>query len=147
MEPKNWIRIFFTLITSLLASALLLSGGLEALKTAAIIIALPFSVVLILICFSTYLAFSRESRAYDKAKRLAFVDHIGDFYGLEVEGPNQDSTLLNLRALTARLRGKLPADKRHHIDPFGHHPEDGEAGGGPEPTGSDPAAAPPKPGR
>ncbi|WP_083508757.1 BCCT family transporter [Arthrobacter alpinus] len=127
VEPKNWIRIFFTLVTSLLASALLLSGGLEALKTAAIIIALPFSVVLILICWSTYRAFSRESRAYDKAKRLAFVDHIGDFYGLEVEAPNQDSPLLNLRALTTLLRGRLPADKRSHIDPFGHHPRDRES--------------------
>lgn len=124
VEPKNWIRIFFTLATSLLASALLLSGGLEALKTAAIIIALPFSFVLILICWATYRAFSRESRAYDKAKRLAFVDHIGDFYGLEVEDPNQDSPLLNLRALTARLRKGLPPEKRSRIDPFGHHDHD-----------------------
>lgn len=123
VEPKNWIRIFFTLATSLLASALLLSGGLEALKTAAIIIALPFSVVMILVCWATYRAFSRESRAYDKAKRMAFVDHIGDFYGLEVEAPNQDSPLLNLRQLTARLRGRIPVRHPSRIDPFGHHPQ------------------------
>lgn len=135
VEPKNWIRIFFTLTTSVLASALLLSGGLEALKTAAIIIALPFSFVLILICWSTYRAFSRESRAYEKARRLAFVDHIGEIYGLEVEGPNQDSPLMNLRALTARLRGRLPADKRPHIDPFGHHPQEAESIAGPETSG------------
>ncbi|WP_425861838.1 BCCT family transporter [Arthrobacter sp. TWP1-1] len=139
VEPKNWIRIFFTLATSLLASALLLSGGLEALKTAAIIIALPFSVVLILICWSTYLAFSRESRAYEKARRMAFVEHIGDFYGLEVEGPNQDSPLLNLRALTARLRGRLPAEQRTRIDPFGHHPRDQQSTG---PTAADEPAKP-----
>ena len=140
VEPKNWIRIFFTLTTSLLASALLLSGGLEALKTAAIIIALPFSVVLILICWSTYRAFARESRAYEKARRMAFVEHIGDFYGLEVEGPNQDSPLMNLRALTARLRGRLPVDKRPHIDPFGHHRQDAESTAGPESKGSDSGA-------
>ncbi|AIY01099.1 putative glycine betaine transport integral membrane protein [Arthrobacter sp. PAMC 25486] len=57
------------------------SGGLEALKTAATIIDQPVSVVQILICWSTYPAFSRESRAYDKAKRSAFVEHIGDFHG------------------------------------------------------------------
>ena len=112
MEPKNWIRIFFTLATSLLAASLLLSGGLEALKTAAIVIALPFSIVLIMICWATYRAFSREVKAYEKARRMAFVDHIGDFYGLEVEGPNRDSQLLNLQNLTARLRRAVPQGRR-----------------------------------
>jgi choline/glycine/proline betaine transport protein len=89
IEPKGWIRVFFTCITSLLAIALLLSGGLEALKTAAIIIALPFSVVMLAICWSTVVAFNRELRAYDKAERAAFVDRIGDYYGLEVEEPTE----------------------------------------------------------
>ncbi|MGN5732214.1 BCCT family transporter [Arthrobacter psychrochitiniphilus] len=120
VEPRNWIRIFFALATSLLASALLLSGGLEALKTAAIIIALPFSLVLILICFSTYQAFARETRAYEKAKRQAFVGHIGDFYGLEVDGPQEISPLVTLKLLTARLRGQVPPARRPRIDPFGH---------------------------
>lgn len=145
VEPKNWIRIFFTLTTSVLASALLLSGGLEALKTAAIIIALPFSFVLILICWATFRAFSRESRAYEKARRLAFVDHIGEIYGLEVEGPNQDSPLMNLRALTARLRGRLPADKRSKIDPFGHHGQDAGSASEPEASAHTSAAAPSEP--
>ncbi len=114
VEPKNWIRIFFTLTTSLLAASLLLSGGLEALKTAAIIIALPFSVVLILICWATYRAFSREVRVYEKARRMAFVDHIGDFYGLEVEAANQESQLLDLRRFTARLRRAVPSAQRQH---------------------------------
>lgn len=142
VEPKNWIRIFFTLATSLLASALLLSGGLNALKTAAIIIALPFSVVLILICWSTYRAFARETRVYEKAKRAAFVDHIGDFYGLEVEDPNQDSPLLNLRQLTARLRRRVPADQRMRIDPFGHHRSNQESAGRGESNDSSPPAPP-----
>lgn len=112
VEPKHWIRIFFTLTTSLLAASLLLSGGLEALKTAAIIIALPFSIILILICWATYRAFSREVRVYEKAQRMAFVDHIGDFYGLEVETANQESQLLNLRNFTARLRRAVPSAHR-----------------------------------
>jgi choline/glycine/proline betaine transport protein len=89
IEPKGWIRVFFTCITSLLAIALLLSGGLEALKTAAIIIALPFSVIMIAICWSTVVAFNRELRAYDKAERAALLDRIGDYYGLEVEEPTE----------------------------------------------------------
>ena len=51
VEPKNWIRAFFAIITSLLAAALLLAGGLGALQTAAISIALPFSIVLLLACW------------------------------------------------------------------------------------------------
>jgi len=87
VEPKRWVRVFFTLTTALLAIALLLSGGLNALKTAAIIIALPFSVIMLLMCWSTALAFGREQRAYERARRAQFVDHIGEYYGLEVEAP------------------------------------------------------------
>jgi len=84
-EPKRWIRTFFVAVTALLAIALLLSGGLTALQTAAITIALPFSVVMLLMCWSTVVAFTRERRAYAKAERAQFIDKIGDYYGLEVE--------------------------------------------------------------
>ncbi|GAA3921518.1 BCCT family transporter [Microbacterium invictum] len=89
LEPQRWVRTFFTLTTALLAIALLLTGGLVALQTAAIIIALPFSVVMLLICWSTVVAFARERRAYDRAARAQFVDHIGEYYGLEVEEPTK----------------------------------------------------------
>lgn len=102
VEPKHWIRVFFAVTTALLATALLLSGGLQALKTAAIIIALPFSVVMLLICWSTIIAFTRERRAYDRAKRAAFVDHIGDFYGLEVEEPTEEGIRLGWRSIFRR---------------------------------------------
>lgn len=88
-EPKRWVRIFFTLATSLIAFALLLAGGLTALQTAAISIALPFSVVLLAICWATVVAFRREMKAYDKAERAHLRDSIGEHYGLEVEEPNQ----------------------------------------------------------
>ncbi|MFT2816208.1 BCCT family transporter [Leifsonia sp. A12D58] len=87
LEPRRWARIFFTLITAVLATALLLSGGLLALQTAAIIIALPFSVVMLLMCWSTIIAFTRERAAFEKAQRAHFIDRIGEHYGLEVEGP------------------------------------------------------------
>ncbi|WP_353807516.1 BCCT family transporter [Agromyces sp. SYSU T00194] len=87
INPRKWVRTFFTLITALLAISLLLAGGLVALQTAAIIIALPFSVVMLMMCWSTIIAFSRERRAYELARRAQFVDHIGEYYGLEVEQP------------------------------------------------------------
>lgn len=88
-EPAKWVRTFFTFVTALLAVALLLTGGLTALQTAAITIALPFSVVMLLMCWSTIVAFRRERHAYEHARRDAFVERIGDYYGLEVEGPDQ----------------------------------------------------------
>lgn len=88
-EPPRWVRVFFVLTTAALASALLLAGGLEALQTAAILIALPFSIVMLMMCWATILAFQRERRAYARAERAQFIERIGDHYGLDVEEPNE----------------------------------------------------------
>ncbi len=88
-EPSRPVRALFTFVTALLAIALLIAGGLVALQTAAIIIALPFSIVMLLICWSTVVAFRRERNVYDRARRAAFVEEIGERYGLEVEEPNE----------------------------------------------------------
>lgn len=130
VEPKTWIRVFFACITSLLAIALLLSGGLEALKTAAIIIALPFSVVMLLMCWSTALAFSREDRAYERAKRATFRDHIGDYYGLEVEAPVERPVGSPFAVILARRR---------------HDRSRGSGKGGDTGTGEKPAEPPGEP--
>ncbi|GAA1525321.1 choline/glycine/proline betaine transport protein [Agromyces terreus] len=94
LEPRRWIRTFFTLITAVLAISLLLSGGLQAMQTAAIIIALPFSLVMLLMCWSTIIAFSRERRAYELARRAQFRDQIGQYYGLEVEQPLTEGAIV-----------------------------------------------------
>lgn len=107
INPRKWVRVFFTLTTAVLAIALLLTGGLQALQTAAIIIALPFSVIMLLICWSTVIAFSREKRAYDRASRAQFVDQIGEYYGLEVDAPAEVGVLHEptwMRRITRRLR-------------------------------------------
>ena len=61
----------------------------ETVSTAAITMALPFSVVMILIAWATVIAFSRERRAYERAERDLLIDRVGDYYGLEVEEPVQ----------------------------------------------------------
>ncbi|MFS0734592.1 BCCT family transporter [Microbacterium sp. 1P10UB] len=106
LEPPRWARIFFTLATSMLATALLLAGGLQALQTAAIIIALPFSIIMLLMCWSTVVAFTRERRAYDKAARGQLLGQIGEHYGLEVEAPN-DAGALHEPSWMRRLAGKV----------------------------------------
>lgn len=86
-EPKTWLRVSFASLSSALAISLLVAGGLEALKTAAILTALPFSVVMLAMCWSTLIAFGREDRAYTRAQQATFRDQIGEYYGLEVEAP------------------------------------------------------------
>ncbi|WP_431779300.1 BCCT family transporter [Microbacterium aurantiacum] len=93
-EPSRPVRTLFTFATAILAVALLIAGGLNALQTAAILIALPFSVVMLLMCWSTITAFQRERKLYERARRREFVDQIGEHYGLEVESPNESGLRL-----------------------------------------------------
>jgi len=51
-----WQRIFWALMQGVVASVLLLAGGLKALQTMAIASALPFLVVMLLMCFGLYKA-------------------------------------------------------------------------------------------
>lgn len=114
-SPRRWIRVFWALTTALVAVALLLAGGLDALQTAAIITALPFSFVMVGICMATIKAFRREHSKYLRATRAQFVEHItsaiGDEYGLETSNitidPEGDRTPL------PRFEGwKLRFDRR-----------------------------------
>ncbi|MFJ3956830.1 BCCT family transporter [Arthrobacter sp. NPDC090010] len=82
-EPRNWIRVFFTLATAALAAALLLAGGLAAIQTLAITIALPFSVVMILMCVATFKALQRNVRRADRLRREALVADLSEKFGLE----------------------------------------------------------------
>lgn len=47
----TWQRIFWAIVEGVVAAALLLAGGLKALQTATIASALPFTVVMILMCW------------------------------------------------------------------------------------------------
>jgi len=49
--PPLWQRIFWALTAGLVAAVLLVAGGLKALQTAAIASALPFAVVMLVICY------------------------------------------------------------------------------------------------
>ncbi|MCJ1715850.1 BCCT family transporter [Curtobacterium sp. VKM Ac-2922] len=113
IEPKNWLRVFFAGVSALLAVALLLTGGLNALKTAAITTALPFSIVLLLTCWSTVIAFTRERRAYDRAERALLLERVGEYYGLEVDAPAERGAHPGLgrpwQVLKQRLRPDRPA--------------------------------------
>ncbi|MGP4031269.1 BCCT family transporter [Pseudarthrobacter sp. 1C304] len=69
VEPKNWIRIFWALSAAAVAIALLVANGLAAIQTAAILTAVPFSVVILMMCVATAKAFHQEHAMLMRAQR------------------------------------------------------------------------------
>jgi len=59
-NPPVWQRVFWAVSAGIVAAVLLVSGGLEALQTAAIASALPFTVVMVFICFGLLRALQME---------------------------------------------------------------------------------------
>ncbi|WP_169165706.1 BCCT family transporter [Cellulomonas taurus] len=68
-DPGTRLRVIWASLVGVLAIALLLAGGLTALQTAAILIALPFSVVVIGMMFATSKALHIEHTAFLRAER------------------------------------------------------------------------------
>lgn len=62
-EPALWLRVFWALTCGGVAACLLLAGGLEAVQMAAVIAALPLSVILLVICYGVWKALSEEMAA------------------------------------------------------------------------------------
>ncbi len=65
-DPPVWQRIFWAVSEGLVAMALLLAGGLGALQTAAIASALPFTIIMLLMCWGLVRALR-----VDVAKRVS----------------------------------------------------------------------------
>lgn len=60
-DPPTWSRVLWSVIEGLVAVALLLAGGLAALQTGAILVSVPFSVIMVLMCFATYKTLKNDS--------------------------------------------------------------------------------------
>ncbi|MDR6756949.1 choline/glycine/proline betaine transport protein [Mycoplana sp. BE70] len=59
-EPVLWLRVFWSLVCGGVAACLLLAGGLDAVQMAAVIAALPLSVLMVLMCYGIWKALSDE---------------------------------------------------------------------------------------
>ncbi len=77
-EPPTWSRVLWAVLEGAVAIALLLSGGggLTALQTAAILLALPFSVVMIAMVVATTKALLQEHGRMERAERRLLADEI-----------------------------------------------------------------------
>jgi glycine betaine transporter len=60
LNPDTKIKIIWGLILSLMSIVLLFSGGLVAMRNTSIIMALPFLLIIILMCVAVYKAFGSE---------------------------------------------------------------------------------------
>ena len=83
-EPPTWSRVTWAAASGLLAAALLVAGGLVALQTTAILIALPFSVVMIAMCAATWRALHAEHLAVVRAERSLVRDRLTAHVTLQV---------------------------------------------------------------
>jgi choline/glycine/proline betaine transport protein len=83
-EPRTGIRVTWASLSGVLAIALLVAGGLGALQTAAILIALPFSVVMIGIVVATARALHGEHEAFLRAERRLLRGRLTEHVSAEV---------------------------------------------------------------
>lgn len=67
-DAKPWVRIFWAAATGILTIAMLIVGGIPALQSATIIMALPFAVVMVLVMAGLHRALYEERRQ-DEAMR------------------------------------------------------------------------------
>jgi choline/glycine/proline betaine transport protein len=82
--PSLWNRALWATLSGVLAIALLVAGGLVALQTAAILIALPFSVVMVFVAVATARALTAERRAFLREQRRAAQLRLADTVGERV---------------------------------------------------------------
>ena len=75
-NPPVWSRAFWASLEGIIAAVLLVAGGLAALQTMAILVALPFSIVMVLIVIATIKALNAEQRAFKRRRRQEQTDLI-----------------------------------------------------------------------
>ncbi len=77
-NPPVWSRAAWASLEGVLAAALLLAGGLAALQTMAILVALPFSIVMVLMVASTVRALSGEVKRADRRRRKELAAEVAE---------------------------------------------------------------------
>ncbi|MEQ8826199.1 MAG: BCCT family transporter, partial [Parvibaculum sp.] len=70
LNPTRFVRVLWGGLQLLMVAVLLLSGGLDGLRTVSIIAAFPFMLLMVLIAFALYRDLSREFQQRDEKARL-----------------------------------------------------------------------------
>ena len=69
-NPATGVKVTWGLIVALFAAVLLVTGGLEALQTATIAAAVPFSLIMVWMCFALFKALSQEMRQENQERQV-----------------------------------------------------------------------------
>ena len=77
-------RIFWALTEGLVASILLIGGGLTALQTAAITTGLPFALILCLMCYTVYLGLDNEYQILESEEFAETIQDLSDREDVDV---------------------------------------------------------------
>lgn len=110
LNPTRFVRILWGVVQLLMASALLLSGGLLGLRTVSIVAAFPFMLLMVLMAYSLYKDLALESRRREERDKLL----------------NERIERLLLRE-SEREAERLAAEETHPTAPETPHPEPEEA--------------------
>jgi len=70
LNPSNKIKMTWGIIQSALAAVLLLSGGLTVLQTASIVVAFPFAIIMLFMCYSLLKALNSELEIQTRKKKV-----------------------------------------------------------------------------
>lgn len=73
LNPTRFVRILWGVLQLLMASVLLLSGGLLGLRTVSIVTAFPFMLLMVLMAYSLYRDLSLEAQRSEEKDRLLHV--------------------------------------------------------------------------
>lgn len=81
-DTPVWQRIFWAIVAGVVAAILLMTGGLQALQTAAIASALPFTAVMLFVCYGLLRALQTEGEG-------TAIDLASDARAIPVTDPGQ----------------------------------------------------------
>ncbi len=103
-NPPVWSRIMWAVLEGAVAISLLLAGGggLSALQTAAILLALPFSVVMVLMVVATAKALLHENGQLERAERRLLADEIAGHIARRADDSSDDAVPASLSPGSAR---------------------------------------------
>ncbi|MFP3990580.1 BCCT family transporter [Streptomyces sp. E11-3] len=90
-NPPKWSRVFWALAEGAVAAALIIAGGsdsLVALQTMAILIALPFSFIMLAMCYATIKEFRRERAVYLAHQRRVQTQELTEKVAAAIDAGN-----------------------------------------------------------
>ncbi len=111
-NPPTWSRVLWSAVEGMVAIALLIAGGLVTLQAASLATALPFSVVLVLMCVAIYKGLAQDLRKTRFEERAQTLDraasHISDQVMEAIPGQKGVETYIDDRIDYRLSRGRRP---------------------------------------